>query len=208
MPDIPRVKKRKTLPAKKWRLDGNIITYSDPVPDFIESFEGQSPEHDSEKEANHSEESHDESVKVQGRTRKSPHSESGSYRKLMTSVKGQNIKNTDVLMAKGTRQHVVTTKNTHRHAVVNKHAGQNDVAVNQHGETHVKPNKLDWTKLKKIITSKPLAHGTSYLCGWLNRAPQWIKESLIPDQVVSEYEKRVCQRRVMQQLNKAYGNMN
>ena len=76
LPDIPLVKKRKKLPARKRRLDSDNTTHGHSVPDFVKGSEGQCPEHDGKQETSCSKESHDESVKSQGGTRKSPHSES------------------------------------------------------------------------------------------------------------------------------------
>ena len=69
-------------------------------------------------------------------------------------------------------------------------------------------NKFDWTKSKKIVTSKQLVTSRLFLCFWVNQAPQWVKEALIPRSLVKDYDTRIKNRKILQQLWRPYGNMN
>ena len=208
LPDIPPVKKRRKVPVRAKKDTSDNVTHSFMVKQSRQGSQGQGSEQEDAHKAGSLEHEHDESVQRQGQKRKSPHSESDIYGKLMTGAKERNGDNTGMMTAARASQHVLTTKNAHRHSGVNKHVGSSDDGRVQLGNSTHRPKKLDWTKLKKIITSKSLVNGTSYLCGWMNRAPQWVKGTLIPEHIVTDFEKRIRHRKIMQQLNRAYGNMN
>ncbi len=71
-----------------------------------------------------------------------------------------------------------------------------------------KPKILDWSKLRKIVTSRQLTNGKTYLCNWKNRPPQWVKENRVPQEHIDAFNERMKFRKIMQQLNRAHGNMN
>ena len=206
LPDIPPVVKRKRKPVRQKKLISNRDNHKVLVrKELLNGSKDQDPRKDGSPKHYDRKHSHVESVKGLNVGAGSPHSESGKDQKLMRSDKKNNTK---VMTDTGTSQHEVATERAHRYSSINKHAGQIDSTGNQQGNKSDKPKKLDWAKFKKIITSKPLVNGKSYLCAWVNRAPQWVKGSLIPEQLITEYERRIQQRKIMHQLRRAYGNLN
>ena len=122
--------------------------------------------------------------------------------------RGMRKGNTEMLMDGAIRQHVLTTSNTQGKATINKHVGRRDDGIDQLANRRVNSSDLDWTKLRKIVTSKPLKHGKSYLCAWKNRKACWIKGNNVPRRQIDAFERRIRQRKIMHQLNHAHGNMN
>ncbi len=132
--------------------------------------------------------------------------------KIMTNHQGQTKVNREVLTASSSskcdKQRVGAAPLKPRNSMTMKATScATGAGIKQANKTD-NAKRLDWSKFKKIVTTKSLVNGNSYLCAWKNRAPQWIKGSLVPQNLIEDYERRIKTKQVLRQLRKAHGNMN
>ncbi len=132
--------------------------------------------------------------------------------KIMTNHQGQSKQNTDVLtassLAKCDKQRMGAAPLEPRNSMTMKTTSCPNQAGTKQANKPDKAKQLDWSKFKKIVTSKGLVNGNTYLCAWKNRALQWIKGSIVPQNLIEDYERRIRTKLVLRQLRKAHGNMN